>query len=49
MLDSVPEIGLYIILQNQIKEDDKLGMTFKLCITAQEYYGRVIWIIPVIM
>ena len=49
MLDSVLEIGLYIILQNQIKEDDKLGMAFKLCITAQEYYDHVIRIIPVIM
>ena len=49
MSDCVLEIGFFIILQNQIKEDDKLGMAFKLCITAQEYYDHVIWIIPVIM
>ena len=50
MLGFVLEIGFYIIiLQDQIKEDDKLGMAFKLCITAPEYYDHVIWIIPVIM
>ena len=48
MSDCVLEIGFFIILQNQIKEDDKLGMAFKLCITAQEYYDHVIWIIPLV-
>ena len=49
MLGFVLEIGFYIILQDQIKEDDKLGMAFKLCLNAPEYYNHVTWIISVIM